>query len=65
MRTSSETVRYIARRGRPTSITYDNAKTFKGVDKDLKELFKHQGVEDFTANKAIKCHFILEKAPWW
>ena len=57
--------RYIARRGTPTSITSDNARTFKGANRDLERLLKDKKVQDFAANKAIKWKFILEKATCW
>lgn len=57
--------RMIARRGIPSTITSDNSKTFKSAKKELSNLYKHQEVCDFVANRGIKWDFILEKAPWW
>ena len=57
--------RSIARRGRPVSITTDNAKTFKRANNELGWLLKNKRTQDFSANQGITWKFILEKAPWW
>lgn len=57
--------RFIARRGRPASITSDNAKTFKRANKELGQLLQNKRTQDFAANQGITWKFILEKAPWW
>lgn len=53
------------RRGRPVSITTDNAKTFKWANRELGRLLKNERTQDFTANQGITWKFTLEKAPWW
>lgn len=56
--------RFISRRGLPTKIYCDNAKTFKGADNALKELFnlsskEHQtSVINFSVSRGIDFNFI-------
>ena len=57
--------RFVTRRGTPTSITSDNAKTFKRANRELAKLFKGQELQEFAGNLGISWKFILEKAPWW
>ena len=57
--------RFIARRGVPTLIVSDNAKTFKGIKKELRLLFNHPQVKDEMQNRRIQWCFNLERAPWW
>ncbi|XP_022777805.1 uncharacterized protein LOC111319262 [Stylophora pistillata] len=57
--------RFAGRRGIPASITSDNAKTFKGTNIDLTQLFRDMKAQDFATNQNITCKFILVKAPWW
>ena len=56
---------FVVRRGCPTSITSDNAKTFKRADKELGDLFNNDTLQEFLATKRIKWNFILERASWW
>ena len=46
--------RFFARRGTPSLIISDNAKTFKS-----------EAIKKFTATRGITWHFNLAKAPWW
>ena len=57
--------RFIARRGVPTLIVSDNAKTFKGIEKELRLLFNHPQVKDEMQNRRIQWCFNLEQAPSW
>ena len=57
--------RFIARRGVPTLIVSDNAKTSKGIEKELRLLFNHPQVKDEMQNRRIQWCFNLERAPWW
>lgn len=60
--------RFIARRGAPSTIISDNAKTFKRANKELKLLFAKsdkEKIEDFIGEKQMKWKFIVERAPWW
>ena len=51
--------RYCSRRGTPTVIVSDNAKTFKSTDKLLKSPFLDQGVSDYMESHRIKWQFNL------
>ena len=57
--------RFIARRGVPTLMVSDNAKTFKGIDKELRVLYSHPLVREEMENRRIQWRFNLERAPWW
>ena len=46
-------------------IVLDNAKTFKGTEKELRTLFRHPQVKEEMQNYRIQWRFNLERAPWW
>ena len=56
--------RFCARRGTPTLLISDNAKTFKATSKLLLKLPKDEAVQKFLAFKRLKWRFNLERAPW-
>ena len=53
--------RFCERRGVPSIIISDNAKTFKSCSKEIETDTFHQCL----TNKQISWKFIVEKAPWW
>ena len=57
--------RFCARRGTPSIIVSDNARTFKAAHKLLKKLKTDQTFEGFIGNKRIEWKFNLERSPWW
>ena len=57
--------RFSARRGTPTLIVSDNAKTFKATAKLLNEWFKDGKVKEFLSSKRITWTFNLERAAWF
>ena len=57
--------RFISQRGCPQCIVSDNAKTFKGANKLLQNLFKDEEVKKFLVMKRIEWINILSKAPWY
>ena len=57
--------RFIARRGLPWRITFDNAKTFKNANKEIGKILESPEVQRFVAHKKIIWRFILERAPWF
>ena len=57
--------RFAARRGTPTLIVSDNAKTFQATEKALNDLFNHPEVASELHRKKIERRFNLERAPWW
>ncbi|XP_048590618.1 uncharacterized protein LOC116613876 [Nematostella vectensis] len=57
--------RFAARRGAPTLIVSDNAKTFKVTAQALQRLYDHPEVQAYLETHRITWRFNLEKAPWW
>ena len=57
--------RFSARRGPPTRIVSDNAKTFKTADRKLAALFGLPDVQNYLLNQRIKWRYNLHKASWW
>ncbi|XP_064396444.1 uncharacterized protein LOC135343372 [Halichondria panicea] len=59
--------RFIARRGKPTSIWSDHGTNFVGANRVLKELhallLSNQTIHDFCSTQGIDWHFIPERAP--
>eukprot|EP00794_Sanderia_malayensis_P019296 gene19296-biopygen16176 len=54
-----------ARRGTPTLIVSDNAKTFKSTAALLKKLWEDQRIAEYLELKQITWKFNLERSPWW
>ncbi|XP_028512935.1 uncharacterized protein LOC110232368 [Exaiptasia diaphana] len=57
--------KFTATRGIPGLIVTDNAKTFQGTEKALRELFNHPQVQADLTNMRTEWRFNLPKAPWW
>ncbi len=57
--------RLISRRGRPTKVYSDNAKTFEAAAKWLKTAQSDERFNDFLAVNQIHWQFNLSRAPWW
>ena len=57
--------RFTARRGLPSKMQSDNAKTFKGSSVSVKKIMQSTEVKNHLANKQVNWDFIVEKAPWW
>ena len=57
--------RFIARRGRPTTIFSDNGRTFIGAAHWLKEIQKDEKLQAYLAEERITWRFNLSRAPWW
>ncbi|XP_068749239.1 uncharacterized protein [Montipora capricornis] len=57
--------RFAARRGTPSLIISDNAKTFKAAEKWLRRLHDDQEVREHLESNRIDWRFNLERAPWW
>lgn len=57
--------RFSARRGTPTLIVSDNAKTFQATERALNNLFSHPEVASDLERQRIEWRFNLERAPWW
>ena len=56
--------RFCSRRGTPSMIISDNAKSFNVASKLLLKLFQSPEVQAFLTKKRIVWKFILEKSPW-
>ena len=57
--------RFCGRRGIPSLVVSDNAKTFKSASNILTKLSKEIEVIDHLSSMKITWQFILEKSPWW
>ena len=57
--------KFAARRGKPSLIVSDNAKTFETVAKFLKKVYSDERLQDYLVNKRIQWIFNLERASWW
>ena len=57
--------RFTARRGFPSRILSDNAKTFKAANKWLSTILEHPKVKEFMIGNGIRWQFNVERAPWW
>ena len=57
--------RFTSRRGLPTTLISDNAKTFRGASREIKKIVRSKEVQRYLANNRISWKFIVEKAPWW
>ncbi|XP_030579763.1 uncharacterized protein LOC115776287 [Archocentrus centrarchus] len=60
--------RFVARRGLCKVIYSDNARTFKRVDQDLKDLWKNlknPQLLEYFSGRGISWKFIAERAAWW
>ena len=57
--------RFFARKGTPTLIVLDNAKTFKATAKALKNLYDCETLQGYLGTTRVEWKFNLERAPWW
>lgn len=57
--------RFIARRGRLSTIYSDNGQSFVAAAKWLKNIMKEEKLQNYLAHREIKWKFNLSKAPWW
>ena len=55
----------IARRGRPSKIYSDNAKTFIAASKAIEKIMRSEELHNYLAKNKIRWQFNLSKAPWW
>ena len=56
--------RFCARRGLPSRILSDNAKTFKSAAKEVKTLPRSPRFNEHFNCKGVQWEFIIERAPW-
>ena len=57
--------RFSSRRGMPSLMISDNAKTFKATAKWLKKLYATSQVRRYLQENRVNWRFNLELAPWW
>ncbi|XP_065063348.1 uncharacterized protein LOC135689914 [Rhopilema esculentum] len=57
--------RFTSRRGTPSLINSDNAKTFKFTNKFLDKLGNSREVSSYLVEKKITWRFNLKRSPWW
>lgn len=60
--------RFMARRGVPSTIYSDNAKTFKRASLEIEELnsiLRNDYVQSFALKRRVQWKFIVERAAWW
>ena len=55
----------IARRGLPSKINSDDAKTFVAASKAMEEMMRGEELHNYLAKSKIRWQFNLSKAPWW
>ena len=56
--------RFVSRRGLPSRLITDNAKTFKSASKVVKNILRSTEIQRELASKGVTWKFIIEKAPW-
>ena len=56
---------FSARRGAPSFLVTNNAKTFKASAKFVRKLFKNESVQNHFSSKGIAWRFKLERAAWF
>ncbi|KRZ97647.1 hypothetical protein T08_3806 [Trichinella sp. T8] len=59
--------RFIARRGKPHALQSDSFKSFKQLDKDLRQLVSTEMIDNIVrelTSHHIQWNFITERAPW-
>ena len=57
--------RFVARRGLPSTIWSDNAKTFKAASKEIQRIVRSPEVAKYLSTNRVTWKFIVERAPWW
>ena len=57
--------KFIARRGMPSLIVSDNAKTFQATQEALSRSFNYPEVRSYLSDQRLEWKFNPEKAPWW
>ena len=56
--------RFVSRRGAPSTVISDNAKTFKSTGKQLKKISDNENWQGYLTTKRIDWIFNVSKAPW-
>ena len=56
--------RFCARRGLPSTIISDSAKTYKSAAKEIRKLIRSPRLKEYFRNKIVEWKFIVELAPF-
>ena len=56
--------RFTARRGLPSLLLSDNAKSFKSASKEVKCLMRSPRLGETLVRKGVKWQFIVDRSPW-
>ena len=57
--------RFCGRRGVPTNVVSDNAKTFQASSNEVQRVIRSESVQCYMTNRHIDWQFIVEEGPWW
>ena len=57
--------RFESRRGLPSTLLSDNAKTFKSACKEIRNITCSREVSVHLTRHRVTWNFIVERAPWW
>ena len=57
--------RFTGRRGLPTTLLSDNAKTFKSSSKEIRSICHSPEVFRYLTDQRTSWRFIVARAPWW
>ena len=57
--------RFVGRRGLPSTIRSDDAKTFENTAKEVQRIVRSPEVVQHLATGQVTWKFIVERAPWW
>ena len=57
--------RFVSRRGLPTTLLSDNAKTFKSASKKIRDIVGSREITSHLTRHCVTWHFIVERSPWW
>ena len=57
--------RFAARRGTPSRMISDNAKTFKTASATIRKILEAPEVKKYFAQLQVEWKFNIEKPPWW
>lgn len=56
---------FCGRRGLPSTMISDNAKTFKASAAEIQKVVHSEEIHDYLTNQKVIWKFIVEKALWW
>ena len=57
--------RFASRRGLPSTLLSDNAKTFKSACKEIRNIIGSRKVAAHLTRHRVTWNFTVERAPWW